>query len=281
MVGYTVVGNGNKNLLLTGKGHTEADSTGNLIPAMSDPRMEVWGYPFNPSDKLTDPDGSNDDWQNGSYQSQINATNFFNQYESKYSGLYPTLTGGSYVSIISSADGGSGNVRGETYETYQMGWSSASDATAKLTGVSTNGWVQAGNEPGQRMTAGVGIRNLSSDTSLQKRLICMGKGLGHPYATPLYNPRIEVTDMNHNVLATNESWTNQSQSMIDAINVTGLMNNWGADNACVIVTVTPSQLPYSSVLVKLYSEDGQSGNGLVEVYDLDLLESVYGYDIGH
>ena len=35
-----------------------------------------------------------------------------------------------------------------------MGWSSASDATAKLTGVSTNGWVQAGNEPGQRMTAG-------------------------------------------------------------------------------------------------------------------------------
>lgn len=205
---------------------------------------------------------------------------FFNQYESKYSGLYPTLTGGSYVSIISSADGGSGNVRGETYETYQMGWTSASDATAKLTGVSTNGWVQAGNEPGQRMTAGVGIRNLSSDTSLQKRLICMGKGLGHPYASPLYNPRIEVTDMNHNVLATNESWTNQSQSMIDAINITGLMNNWGADNACVIVTVTPSQLPYSSVLVKLYSEDGQSGNGLVEVYDLDLLESVYGYDAG-
>ena len=51
----------------------------------------------------------------------------------------------------------------------------------------------------------------------------------------------------------------QSQSMIDAINVTGLMNNWGADNACVIVTVTPSQLPYSSVLVKLYSEDGQWG----------------------
>ena len=280
MVGYTVVGNGNKNLLLTGKGHTEGDSTGNLIPAMSDPRMEVWGYPFNPTDKLTDPDGSNDDWQNGFYQSQINTTNFFNQYESKYSGLYPTLTGGSYVSIISSADGGSGNVRGETYETYQMGWTSASDATAKLTGVSTNGWVQAGNEPGQRMTAGVGIRNLSSDTSLQKRLICMGKGLGHPYATPLYNPRIEVTDMNHNVLATNESWTNQSQSMIDAINITGLMNNWGADNACVIVTVTPSQLPYSSVLVKLYSEDGQSGNGLVEVYDLDLLESVYGYDAG-
>jgi hypothetical protein len=86
--------------------------------------------------------------------------------------------------------------------------------------------------------------------------------------------------MNHNVLASNESWTKQPQAMIDAINATDLMNNWGQDNACLIVTVTPSELPYSSVLVKLYSEDGQSGNGLVEVYDLDLLESVYGYDAG-
>ena len=107
MVGYTVVGNGNKNLLLTGKGHTEADSTSNLIPAMADPRMEVWGYPFNPSDKLTLMEVMMIEWI---LSVQINATNFFNQYESKYSGLYPTLTGGSYVSIISSADGGSGNV---------------------------------------------------------------------------------------------------------------------------------------------------------------------------
>lgn len=282
MVGYTVVGSGNKNLLLTGKGHTEGDSNGDLIPPMSDPQMQVWKYPFNPSDQLSDPDGANDDWQNSSYQSSISKTNFFNQYESKYAGLYPTLSGGSYVSVISSVEGGAGNVRGETYETFQMGWDSSSNESTKLTGVSTNGWVQAGNEPGQRMTAGVGIRNLSptSDSSLKKRLICMGKGLGHPYATPLYNPRIEVTDLNHNIIASNNSWLEQPSEMLSAINATGLMNNWGADNACVIVTVTPSELPYSSVLVKLYSEDGQSGNGLVEVYDLDLLESVYGYDVG-
>ena len=194
MVGYTVVGNGSKNLLLAGKGHTEADSSGNFIPAMADTQMAVWGYPFNPSDQLSDPDGYNDNWQNGAYQSQITSTNFFNQYESNYPGISPTLTGGAYTSIVSSNTGEAGNVRGETYETYQMGWPSTSDSSTKLTGVSTNGWVQAGNEPGQRMTAGVGIRNMSSPTnnSLKKRFICMGKGLGHPYATPLYNPRLRL-----------------------------------------------------------------------------------------
>ena len=68
--------------------------------------------------------------------------------------------------------------------------------------------------------------------------------------------------------------------MVEAINTTGLMTGWGPDNACVIVTVTPSELAGSSILVKLYSEDGQSGNGLVAMYDLDLLESIYGYDVG-
>ena len=279
MVGYTVVGAGDKNLLLTGKGHTEADSSSNLIPAMSDPQMEVWAYPFLPADKLADPDGSNDDWGNSFYQTEINSTNFFNQFESKYAGGYPTITGGAYVSVITSVDGASGNVRGETYETYQMGWPSNSASTTKLTGVSTNGWITAGTEPGQRMTAGVGLRNFDTDPNAKKRLICMGKGLAYPYNDPLNNPRIEVSDLNQNLLASNNSWKDNEQDVLDAIEVTGLMNGWGDDNAALIITVTPSELPFSSVLVKLFSEDGDSGGGIVEVYDLDLLEATYGYDV--
>jgi hypothetical protein len=92
----------------------------------------------------------------------------------------------------------------------------------------------------------------------------------------LEDPRLEVRDVTGAVIAQNRDWSDNAASVQTAITSTGLMNGYRNKDAALILTVAPG-----SYFIDVYSQDGDSGGSLVEVYDLDLLESLYGWSLGN
>ena len=166
--GFAISG-GEMTVLTTGKGAKEYLSTGILQDTLNDPKMEIKG--------LTGggwvSQHSDFNWKTGSYFSQLNNTGFFAQYEDDDTGIYEALAANNYLAEITSTDGDSGGTLVEVYETY--GYWNSTYTGSKLEGISTNGFVETGTEPGQRMTAGVALRNFGTDVNATKRLIVMAK----------------------------------------------------------------------------------------------------------
>ena len=92
----------------------------------------------------------------------------------------------------------------------------------------------------------------------------------------LKDPKLEVRDSSGSVIASNDDWSSNAASVKTAITTTGLMNGYRDKDAAIILSVTSG-----SYFVDVYSQDGDSGGALVEVYDLDLLESIYGWNLGN
>jgi hypothetical protein len=265
--GFTITG-GSMSILATGKGAKEYLSTGLLQDTLSNPTMSLLSL-GNSSPLFT-----NNDWVSGAHVNELTATNFFGNYESDDSGLYISLNEGSYLADISSSDGDDGGCLVEVYNNY--GFFDATYGAAKLTGISTNGIVNSGSEPGQRMSAAINIGNFGTDASATKRIIVMAKWSMGVTSDHLEDPRLEVRDGTGTVIATNDDWSNNNQSVKSAISSTGLMGGYRDKDAALILNVTPG-----FYFMDVYSQDGDSGGSLVEVYDLDLLESVYGWSIGN
>ena len=125
------------------------------------------------------------------------------------------------------------------------------------------------------MSAALNIGNFGTDASAKKRMIVMAKyslGVTTDY---LEDPRLEVRDVTGKVIAQNQDWILNSEEVKTAITKTGLMTGYRDKEAALILTVDPG-----SYFIDVYSQDGDSGGSLVEVYDLDLLESLYGWDLG-
>ncbi|NBV58094.1 MAG: hypothetical protein EBR72_09935, partial [Bacteroidetes bacterium] len=162
----------------------------------------------------------------------------------------------------------------EVYNNYQYFDNSYADA--KLTGISTNGIVNNGTEPGQRMSAAVTIGNTAGTTASTKRIIIMAKYSLGVTSDHLEDPKLEVRNSSNTVIATNDDWSSNAASVKTAITTTGLMNGYRDKDAAIILSVTSG-----SYFVDVYSQDGDSGGALVEVYDLDLLESIYGWNLGN
>ena len=265
--GFTITG-GSMSILATGKGAKEYLSTGLLQDTLSNPTMSLLSL-GNSSPLFT-----NNDWVSGAHVNELTATNFFGNYESDDSGLYISLNEGSYLADISSSDGDDGGCLVEVYNNY--GFFDATYGAAKLTGISTNGIVNSGSEPGQRMSVAINIGNFGTDASATKRIIVMAKWSMGVTSDHLEDPRLEVRDGTGTVIATNDDWSNNNQSVKSAISSTGLMGGYRDKDAALILNVTPG-----FYFMDVYSQDGDSGGSLVEVYDLDLLESVYGWSIGN
>ncbi|MFL2913367.1 MAG: hypothetical protein ACJZ64_01890 [Opitutales bacterium] len=265
--GFTISG-GSMTVLTSGKGGKEILSNGTFQDTLNDPTMEM-------KNLLTGASlYTNNDWSTGPHQSQLQSTGFFNAYESDDAGLYVTLDAGSYLTDISSSDGDSGGCFVEVYNTY--GFFDFVLSSSKLTGISTNGIVNAGNEPGQRMTAALNIGNFGTDANATKRMIVMAKYSLGVTTDHLEDPRLEVRDVTGAVIAQNRDWSDNAASVQTAITSTGLMNGYRNKDAALILTVAPG-----SYFIDVYSQDGDSGGSLVEVYDLDLLESLYGWNLGN
>ena len=171
------------------------------------------------------------------------------------------------------------------YETY--GYWNSTYTGSKLEGISTNGFVQTGTEPGQRMTAGVALRNFGTDVNATKRLIVMAKWSTYVPSNDndpnndfdiLDDPKIEVTDANKNILAQNDNWGTLPASVKTAVTTTGLMTGFRDDKDAAVIVNLPGSGVY---FVNVYSADSDSGGALVEVYDLDALEAKYGWNLGN
>lgn len=265
--GFTISG-GSMSVLATGKGGKEYLSTGSLQDTLNNPSMSLLSL------GNSTPLHTNADWSTGSHVSELTATNFFANYESDDSGLYVTLAAGSYLADISSSDGDAGGSLVEVYNNYQYFDNSYADA--KLTGISTNGIVNNGTEPGQRMSAAVTIGNTAGTTASTKRIIIMAKYSLGVTSDHLEDPKLEVRDSSGSVIASNDDWSSNAASVKTAITTTGLMNGYRDKDAAIILSVNSG-----SYFVDVYSQDGDSGGALVEVYDLDLLESIYGWNLGN
>ena len=265
--GFTISG-GSMSVLATGKGGKEYLSTGSLQDTLNNPSMSLLSL------GNSTPLHTNADWSTGSHVSELTATNFFANYESDDSGLYVTLAAGSYLADISSSDGDAGGSLVEVYNNYQYFDNTYADA--KLTGISTNGIVNNGTEPGQRMSAAVTIGNTAGTTASTKRIIIMAKYSLGVTSDHLEDPKLEVRDSSGSVIASNDDWSSNAASVKTAITTTGLMNGYRDKDAAIILSVNSG-----SYFVDVYSQDGDSGGALVEVYDLDLLESIYGWNLGN
>lgn len=267
--GFTISG-GSMSVLATGKGGKEILSTGSFQDTLNDPTMEM-------KDLLTSTSlYTNNDWSTGSHVSQLTSTGFFNAYEQDDSGLYVTLNAGSYLADISSNDGDSGGSFVEVYNNYGFFEFDSSIASGKLTGISTNGIVNNGTEPGQRMSAAITIGNLAGTAETSKRIIVMAKYSLGVTSDHLEDPKLEVRNSSGTVIASNNDWSSNPTSMKNAITSTGLMTGYRDKDAAIILNVTAG-----SYFIDVYSQDGDSGGSLVEVYDLDLLESIYGWNLGN
>lgn len=276
------IGGGDMTVLTTGKGAKEYLSTGVLQDTLNDPKMEIkalsgGGWVSQYSDL---------NWKTGNYLNQLTTTGFFAQYEDDDTGIYETLPTNNYLAEITSTDGDSGGTLVEVYETY--GYWHSNNTGSKLEGISTNGFVLAGTEPGQRMTAGVALRNFGTDVAATKRVIVMAKwstyvpqndneGTGNDFDI-LDDPKIEVTDVNKVVLAENDNWGTLPTSVKTAITTTGLMTGFREDKDAAVIVNLPGNGVY---FMNVYSADGDSGGALVEVYDLDALEAKYGWNLGN
>ena len=265
--GFTVVG-GSMSVLIAGKGAKESLSTGQLQDTLNDPSLDLqklsgssWAF-----------QSSNKDWITGSHSSVLTTTGFFDLYENDDSGLYQTLTEGTYLAEVKSSDGDSGGTLVEIYNNYK--YFDETHSTAKLGGISTNGIVNAGNEPGERMTAAITVGNVYGTSANTKRVIIMAKHSFGVTSDALDNPRLEVRDINNNILWSNKDWISNSQPVKNAITTTGLMNGYRDTDAAVIVNIESG-----SYFIDVYSEDADSGGALVEIYDLDLYENLYGWNL--
>ena len=265
--GFTVVG-GSMSVLIAGKGAKEFLSTGQLQDTLNDPSLDLqklsgssWAF-----------QSSNQDWFTGNQSSTLTATGFFDRYENDDSGLYLSLTEGTYLAEVKSSDGDSGGTLVEIYNNYK--YFDETHSTAKLGGISTNGIVNAGNEPGERMTAAITVGNVYGTSANTKRVIIMAKHSYGVTSDALDNPRLELRDINNNILSSNNDWISNSQPVKNAITTTGLMNGYRDTDAAVIVNIESG-----SYFIDVYSEDADSGGALVEIYDLDLYENLNGWNL--
>jgi hypothetical protein len=270
--GFAITG-GSMTVLATGKGGKEY-------------LFDSSGAPYAFQDTLTDPQmqlklltgttalHTNADWSTGSHANDLTATNFFATASAKDAGLYVTLDAGTYLADVSSADGDSGGTLVEIYDAYNF-WHTTNTG-AKLTGISTNGIVNNGTQAGERMSAAITIGNFGTDTAATKRIIVMAKWSIGVTSDHLEDPRLEVRNVSGGVIASNDDWSTNKDSVKTAITATGLMNGYRDKDAALILNVAPG-----SYFMDVYSQDGDSGGSLVEVYDLDLLESIYSWGLGN
>ena len=66
------------------------------------------------------------------------------------------------------------------------------------------------------------------------------------------------------VSGSNNDWKSNDSTQVDAITTIGYMNNFKDTDAALILT-----LDAGAYLVDVFSEDGDSGKALVEVFDVD------------
>ena len=194
---------------------------------------------------------------------EITATGFMNDSGDNDAAVLLALEPGAYLADVFTEDSDSGGALVEVFDMNAINSTSGS----KLLDISTNGTVLTGTLPGQKMTAGFIVFS-----GTNKRVLVTAKGSNESGVDPLNNPRLEVLPLARDkVSGSNNDWTSNDSTQVDAISAIGFMNGFKDTDAALILT-----LDAGAYLVDVFSEDNDSGKALVEVFDVDMLVNDFG-----
>lgn len=194
---------------------------------------------------------TNDNWQDDSAQAAQLANNNLALSDPKESGIVaPLPANASYTAILAGKDGGAGIGLVELYDLSPA-------ANSELANISSRGFVLTGNNV---MIGGFILGGNGSTTRVAVRGI--GPSLAQFGLNPvLADPNLELHDSNGTVLATNNNWQDDP-TQAQQLSAIGL----APSNPFEAAIFTP--LPPGQFTAILASQDGGTGIGVVEIYNV-------------
>ncbi|MFL6583436.1 MAG: PQQ-dependent sugar dehydrogenase [Chthoniobacterales bacterium] len=211
------------------------------------------------ADPLNDPvielhrgDGSiittNDNWKD-TQQADIQAVNLAPS-DDRESALVTTVNAGNYTAIVAGKNGATGVALAEAYDLDAA-------ADSRLANISTRAFVGGGSDV---LIGGFITGNRIGATRMAVR--ALGPSLAQAgIADPLPDPTLELHDSNGVLVAANDNWQDDaSQAALISSYSLAPSNNL---ESALALSLLPG--PYTAIVS---GKNGQTGVGLVEVYDL-------------
>jgi uncharacterized protein GlcG (DUF336 family) len=235
--GFIVTGNQPKKVIIRAIGPS-LNQFG-IGAALADPTLEL-------HDQTGALFAANDNWGD-SQQAEIEATGLAPANELE-SAIIRTLAPGSYTGVVAGRDGATGTAVVEAYDLSQT-------SNSTLANISTRGAISPGSDV---MIGGFIIFGNGGNTRVLVRSV--GPSLAASGITnAMPDPTLELRDVNGTLIVENDNWRDGPELEIAE---TTLAPTHDLESA--IVTTLPSG-PYTAVIRE---RTGQSGIGLVEVYNL-------------
>lgn len=235
--GFIVTGTQPKKIIVRAIGPSLGQS--GLGTLLADPNLEL-------HDQTGALIAANDNWGD-TQQAEIEATGIPPADELE-SAIVRTLAPGAYTAVVAGRDGGTGTAVVEAYDLSQ-----ASNST--LANISTRGSVGSASEV---MIGGFIIFGNGGSTRVLVRSV--GPSLASAgIPNPMPDPTLELRDVNGTLIVDNDNWRDGPQTEIQETTLPPTN-----DLESAVVTTLPSG-PYTAIVRE---RNGQSGIGLVEVYNL-------------
>jgi len=214
------------------------------------PSLPLVGSLPNPKLELHDSTGallaSNDDWMNSPQKDEIISKGLAPN-NALESAVLADLAPGSYTTILSDANGGTGIGLVELYATDPS-------APANPVNISTRGLVQTGDN------VMIGGFILGGTQSRHLLLRAIGPSLGAAgVANPLLDPTLELHDTDGALISSNDDWRDTQEAEIAA---TGIPPNDDRESA-IVMDLAPAN--YTAIVRGV---NGTNGVALVEAYDI-------------
>jgi len=237
IIGFTITGNSNMNVLMRAIGPTLGRPPFNVPGSLADPTLALQ---HGPTTLLT-----NDNWKN-TQQADISATGKAPPDDLESAILSKNLLPGAYTGVVAGKNGGTGVALVDVYDL--AGGMSGS----QLTNLSTRGFVDVGANV---MVAGVVGGNNGAIRMLFRAL---GPTLSQFGVTNvLADPMLEIHDAQGAVIASNDNWHDMQAADIQA---TGKAPPNVLESAILIVQ------PAGNTTAIVRGKNNGTGNALVEVY---------------
>jgi hypothetical protein len=192
---------------------------------------------------------SNDDWQTDIGATFMRQNGLAPGNPSESAALLTNLTPGNYTVVVTGSHSTQGISLAEVYDIPQPG------VDSKLTNVSGRSSVGTGDNV---MISGFIIGDLDSATVIVRAL---GPSLAsYGVSDPLSDPVLEIYDSKGALIATNDNWQDNVNSIL--IRRNGLAPPNPAESALVL------HLPAGRYTALVRGANGATGNALAEVYHL-------------
>lgn len=240
--GFIIRGDSSKAVLIRGLGPSLIGMGVPAASVLNDPVLELHG-----------PNGSlittNDNWKDSPQRSRIEGT-MFQPTDDREALILATLQPGPYTAILKGSNQTTGVGLVEIYDMEQA-------ADSDLANISTRGFVKIDNEV---MIGGFVVGGNNTPTRMAVRAI--GPTLANFGLTNvLADPTLEMHDANGAIMVSNDNWQDDPISAA-ALSANGLAPNDPHESGIV------APLPPGQYTVILAGQDGGTGIGLIEIYNL-------------